>query len=148
MADASGAAAAAAESAAQNGSTSTSNDLLPKMIPFFDRHLVFPLLEFIATQESDASSNESSSEITKTKYELLKHTNMTDYVASLWQEINDTDKVPDEFVKKREDVLSQLEKYGEDSAKVTDLLQNQDVTSNLRSDKVQNLQFLKDNYQV
>ncbi|KAI9845424.1 MAG: eukaryotic translation initiation factor 3 subunit E [Sclerophora amabilis] len=118
-------------------------DLLPKLIPHLDRHLVFPLLEFVSSQEV-----ESAEEITKTKYELLKQTNMTDYVANLWQEIHDQDEVPEEFLKKREEVLQRLQLFLEESAKMTELLENRDVVSNLRSDKMANLQFLKDQHGV
>jgi translation initiation factor 3 subunit E len=39
-------------------------DLLPKLLPHLDRHLIFPLLQFVADQE-----DEPSSETTKAKYE-------------------------------------------------------------------------------
>ncbi|KAJ9213749.1 hypothetical protein DTO166G4_4680 [Paecilomyces variotii] len=117
-------------------------DLLPKLIPYLDRHLVFPLLEFISGQEDE------NREITRAKYELLKHTNMTDYVANLWQEINDSDKVPEEFVKKREEVLAKLQQYQEDSSKITELLQDDAVVGNLRSDKVANLKYLEEQHGV
>lgn len=71
------------------------HDLLPKLIPHLDRHLIFPLLEFLSGEEID------DPEILKSKYELLKQTNMTDYVATLWQKMNDSDEVPEEFRKKR-----------------------------------------------
>ncbi|KAI9723732.1 MAG: eukaryotic translation initiation factor 3 subunit E [Candelaria pacifica] len=119
-------------------------DLLPKLIPYFDRHLIFPLLEFVTSQEGE----EPSLETIKTKYELLKPTNMADYVANLWQEINDSDEVPEEFVKKREEVLQRLQLFTEESSKITDLLGDSEVVGNLRSDKVANLQFLKDQHGV
>ncbi|KAI9793127.1 MAG: eukaryotic translation initiation factor 3 subunit E [Candelina submexicana] len=119
-------------------------DLLPKLIPYFDRHLIFPLLEFVASQEGE----EPSIETIKTKYELLKPTNMADYVANLWQEINDSDEVPEEFVKKREEVLQRLQLFTEESSKITDLLGDSEVVGNLRSDKVANLQYLKDQHGV
>ncbi|GAD99024.1 eukaryotic translation initiation factor 3 subunit EifCe, putative [Paecilomyces variotii No. 5] len=117
-------------------------DLLPKLIPYLDRHLVFPLLEFISGQEDE------NNEITRAKYELLKHTNMTDYVANLWQEINNSDNIPDEFVKKREEVLAKLQQYQEDSTKITELLQDDAVVGNLRSDKVANLKYLEEQHGV
>ncbi|GAM39725.1 translation initiation factor [Talaromyces pinophilus] len=117
-------------------------DLLPKLIPYLDRHLVFPLLEFISGQEDD------NLEITRSKYELLKHTNMTDYVANLWQEINNSDTIPEEFVKKREGVLAKLQQYQEDSETITELLQDEAVVGNLRSDKVANLKFLEEQHGV
>ncbi|KAL1962084.1 hypothetical protein VTN77DRAFT_612 [Rasamsonia byssochlamydoides] len=117
-------------------------DLLPKLIPYLDRHLVFPLLEFVSGQDDD------NLEITRAKYELLKHTNMTDYVANLWQEINNSDTIPEEFVKKREEVLAKLQQYQEESEKITQLLQDDAVVANLRSDKVANLKYLEEQHGV
>lgn len=118
-------------------------ELLPKLIPYLDRHLVFPLLEFATVHEGD-----DADDITKSKYELLKHTNMTDYVANLWQDINKSDTMPEEFIKKREQVLEKLQEYGEQSSKITELLQDDSVVGNLRSDKAANLKFLEEQHGV
>ena len=117
-------------------------DLLPKLIPHLDRHLIFPLLEFVSGQEEDTT------EITRTKYELLKQTNMTDYVASLWQEINDSEEMPEEFMKKREEVLQRLSLFTEETSQINELLSDDSVVSNLRSDKVANLKFLEQQHGV
>jgi translation initiation factor 3 subunit E len=118
-------------------------DLLSKIIPHLDRHLVFPLLEFLSSQEE-----EESPDTLKTKYELLKHTNMIDYVSNLWQEIHDTDQVPQELVKKREEVIQRLELFQQETSKIDKLLNDEDVVSNLRSDKVANLKFLEQQHGV
>ncbi|CAF9920300.1 MAG: eukaryotic translation initiation factor 3 subunit E [Heterodermia speciosa] len=123
--------------------TAAQHDLLPKLIPHLDRHLIFPLLEFLSGQEE-----ETSLEITKTKYELLKTTNMTDYVATLWQEINDSDEIPEEFLRRREEVLQRLSLFTEETSKIDELLVNEEVTSKLRSDKVANLKFLEQEHGV
>ncbi|MCJ1404263.1 eukaryotic translation initiation factor 3 subunit E [Xylographa trunciseda] len=118
-------------------------DLLPKLIPHFDRHLIYPLLEFVSGQES-----KDYLDTTRSKYELLKPTNMTDYVANLWKEINDSDDVPEEFVKKREEVLQRLQLFTEETGQIMDLLNDESVVSNLRSDKVANLKFLETSHGV
>lgn len=118
-------------------------DLLPKLVPHLDRHLVFPLLQFVGDQ-----GEEPSAESTKAKYELLKKTNMTDYVASLYCEMEGLEEAPAEFAKKRQEVLDRLELYEEESAKITDLLGREDVITNLRSDKVANLEYLKKEHEV
>ncbi|KAI4286142.1 MAG: hypothetical protein L6R38_000124 [Xanthoria sp. 2 TBL-2021] len=118
-------------------------DLLPKLIPNLDRHLTFPLLEFLSGLDGDESS-----EVLKAKYDLLKQTNMTDYVASLWQEINDSDDVPEEFLKKREEVLQRLSLFTEETKQIDELLNDESVVSNLRSDKVANLKFLEQQHGV
>jgi translation initiation factor 3 subunit E len=119
------------------------NDLLPRLVTHLDRHLIFPLLQFVADQE-----DEPSREITKAKYELLKKTNMTDYVASLYCEMNGVQEPPKEFATKRQEVLDRLEQFNQESEKITDLLGREDVVTSLRSDKVANLEYLKKEHDV
>jgi len=119
------------------------NDLLPKLIQHLDRHLIFPLLQFVADQDE-----EPAPETTKAKYELLKKTNMTDYVATLYCELEGVDEPPKEFATKRQEVLDKLETYAQESEKITDLLGREDVVTSLRSDKVANLEFLKKEHDV
>jgi translation initiation factor 3 subunit E len=119
------------------------NDLLPKLITHLDRHLIFPLLQFVADQE-----DEPSPEITKAKYELLKKTNMTDYVATLYCELEGVEEPPKQFASKRQEVLDRLEVFGQESEKITDLLGREDVVTGLRSDKVANLEFLRKEHDV
>ncbi|KAG9627315.1 hypothetical protein KCU64_g18355, partial [Aureobasidium melanogenum] len=76
--------------------------ILPTLIPYLDRHLVFPLLQFLEDQED---VDEPSLEHTKLKFELLKHTNMTDFVGDLFAKINNLDERPEEYVQKRDEVL-------------------------------------------
>jgi len=118
-------------------------DLTPKLIPNLDRHLVFPLLEFLDNNESFTHE-----EMVQAKYDLLKTTNMTDFVGSLYREIHNVDDVPEEFTKKREAILDDLKSLEEMSRKVLDLFDDADVVSNLRSDKAQNMKYLEENHGV
>lgn len=119
------------------------NDLLPKLVTHLDRHLIFPLLQFVAEQEE-----EGDAEIARAKYELLKKTNMTDYVANLYCEMEGVDEAPAEFATKRQEILDRLEVYEQESETITDLLGREDVVTGLRSDKVANLEFLKKEHNV
>lgn len=131
---------------ATNGtSTHESYDLLPKLVTHLDRHLIFPLLQFVADQDEGETADPA---ITKAKYELLKKTNMTDYVADLYCEIEGVNEPPKEFASKREEVIKKLEKFNEDTDKITDLLGREDVITNLRADKVANLEYLKKEHDV
>lgn len=118
------------------------HSILPKLIPHLDRHLVFPLLQFLEQLDNDTT------DITTLKFELLKQTNMTDFVGDLYAQINGLSERPQEYVQKREDVLAKREKYQEDCSKIQDLLADQDVVNNFRSDKVANLNYLKENHGV
>lgn len=129
-------------------------DLIPKLVSHFDRHMIFPLLEFSASQLEDDDGNvkdaEKAREIVRAKYELLKKTNMTDYVANLYCELEGlpVEERPAEFAERREGVLTRLEQFEEETGKIRELLGTEEVVSNLRSDKVANLEFLKRDHGV
>lgn len=119
------------------------HNLLPVFVRNLDRHLIFPLLEFEAGKDGV-----DTLQITKAKYELLKQTNMADYVASLWQEVNAKQDVPEDFSKMREDVLRKSETLAAENARMDELLGDDNVVSNLRSDKVANLKFLETSHNI
>ncbi|KAI5309735.1 eukaryotic translation initiation factor 3 subunit E, partial [Ascosphaera atra] len=87
-------------------------------------------------------------DFTRAKYELLRQTNMSDYVANLWQAINPGKEIPAEFTQKRDDVVKKLAHFSEATSKITALLEEEEVVNNLRSDKVANLKYLEENHGV
>lgn len=138
---------------ANGGPALSEYDLIFKLAPHLDRHMIFPLLEFSASQLVDEESGEvkdaaKAREITQAKYALLKKTDMTDYVANLYCELAGLKEPPAEFAERRQKVFSQLEKYEQETSKITELLERDDVVNNLRSDKVANLEFLKREHDV
>lgn len=64
-------------------------DLTPRVAPHLDRHLVFPLLEFL--QERGQYPEE---DILKAKIELLNHTNMVDYAMDIHKSLYRSEDVP------------------------------------------------------
>ena len=118
-------------------------DLLPKMMLNLDRHLIFPLIEHMESQGLLPQDV-----IVKAKYDLLKHTNMTDYVGSLWRDLHGEEEIPEEFAAKREKVLNELAELEEGSRRVTQLLEDQEVVAQLRADKAANMKFLEEKHEV
>ena len=112
-----------------------------------DRHLIFPLLEH-QTEGRDELTSERYNDLVKAKYVLLHDTNMTDYVANLWQQLNNSESVPDEFSKKREEVLERLKFFEEETEKIRNLLDDDSVVAQIRSDKVANMKFLEEQHGV
>jgi translation initiation factor 3 subunit E len=53
-----------------------------------------------------------------------------------------------EFGRKRENAVSTHERLEQEAQAVLDVIENPDVAQALRQDKNQNLQYLKDNYDV
>ncbi|KAI7003278.1 Eukaryotic translation initiation factor 3 subunit [Hortaea werneckii] len=115
------------------------------MIPQLDRHLVFPLLNFL---EEETPEDEPTTEITQLKYSLLKSTNMQDFVGDLYAQLHNLSERPSEYADKREQVLSKREKYEEETGKLQDLLADTEVVGNLRSDKEGNMAYLQSNHGV
>ena len=89
----------------------SSYDLIPKLIPNLDVHLIFPLLEFAAGLAEEDGDDDKVEVVQKAKYELLKGSNMTDYVAGLYCDIHGLDKPPVEFAKQREKVLAKMAQF-------------------------------------
>lgn len=143
----------ASATTANGGSSLEEYDLVHKLAPHLDRHMIFPLLEFSAGQLVDEQTNDVKDEaklreITEAKYSLLKKTNMTDYVANLYKDIHGLDEAPAEFAEQKQKVFSQLEAYEQETAAISELLSREDVIANFRSDKVANLEFLKRDHGV
>src|SRR5207302_8372743 len=51
-----------------------SYDLIPKLLPHLDRHMIFPLLGFMGEQD-----RLTDQELAQARYDLLKNSNMTDF---------------------------------------------------------------------
>lgn len=126
-----------------SGSVAKEFDLLSKLIPHLDRHLVFPVLEFVEGKE-----DEDPAVVKQLKYQLLKDTNMSDYVDGLYMEINGLSDRPAESLKRREEIIQRRELLEQETQKIVALLDDSQVTDNLRSDKVANLNYLKEQHGV
>lgn len=118
-------------------------DLTSRIAPHLDRHLVFPLLEFL--QERQLYNDD---QILKAKIELLSDTNMVDYAMDIHKSLYHTEEVPQEMVDRRVEVVARLRSLEEAAAPLVTFLQNASLVQELRSDKQYNLQMLNDRYQI
>ncbi|KAF8396195.1 hypothetical protein HHK36_017808 [Tetracentron sinense] len=118
-------------------------DLTPRIAPHFDRHLVFPLLEFLHERQLYADE-----EILKAKIELLNNTNMVDYAMDIHKNLYNTEEVPQDMVDRRVEVVARLISLEEAAAPLISFLQNPNSFQELRTDKQYNLQMLNDRFQV
>jgi translation initiation factor 3 subunit E len=132
-----------ADAATNGGNVAEQYSLLPKLMPNLDRHLIYPLLNFSADEDAEQPLEQK-----KMLLELLKPTNMTDFVGQLYQDVHNLDDMPAEYTKKREEVIKRRDQLEEETSKISGLLDDENVVTNLRSDKVQNLQYLKDSHGV
>ncbi|XP_068658292.1 eukaryotic translation initiation factor 3 subunit E-like [Aristolochia californica] len=118
-------------------------DLTSRIAPQLDRHLVFPLFEFL--QERQLYPGD---EILKAKIELLSETNMVDYAMDIHKSLYHTEDVPQDMVDRRVEVVARLKSLEESAAPLITFLQNASLVQELRSDKQYNLQMLNDRFQI
>ncbi|CAN1319477.1 Eukaryotic translation initiation factor 3 subunit E [Linum perenne] len=120
-----------------------SYDLTARIAPNLDRHLVFPLLEFL--QERTLYPDE---QILKSKIVLLNRTNMVDYAMDIHKSLYHTEEVPQEMTDMRTEVVAKLKALEEAASQIVAFLQNPSAVQELRADKQYNLQMLHDRYQI
>ncbi|KAM5388559.1 hypothetical protein ACJA88_000423 [Fusarium oxysporum] len=131
-----------------NAVSADGSSIMPRLAPHLSRHLLFPLIQFESERAEEQGQDAKAKEILSGKIKLLEDTNMTDYVATLYCELHGVSEAPEQYNKKRQEVLSQLENYEQATAKIADLLTQDEVVNGLRSDKVANLEFLKNQHGV
>ncbi|KAI8096155.1 eIF3 subunit 6 N terminal domain-containing protein [Halteromyces radiatus] len=119
------------------------HDLTMRMIPFLDRHLMFPLIKF-----ADLNEVHPTEDLEKALFEIFSSSNMVDFISERYKKINKTEEVPKEFTEKREKVLAKLEEMQAKVQKVMSILEKPEVVAALRQDKAQNLEYLKQNYNI
>lgn len=80
-------------------------ELTNVLVKYLDRHLVFPLLEFL--QEKGIYREE---DIMRSKLALLQKTNLVDFAVDIYKLINNTEEVPSEMMSRRNEVVTRLRK--------------------------------------
>ncbi|XP_066342785.1 eukaryotic translation initiation factor 3 subunit E-like isoform X4 [Miscanthus floridulus] len=119
------------------------HDLKALMAAQLDRHLVFPLLEFLQERQLY-----SEPEFLEAKIRLLNGTNLVDYAMDIHKSLHGTDDVPEDMVKRRAEVVSRLRSLEEAAAPLVAFLQNPQLVQELRTDKQYNIHMLQERYQV
>lgn len=114
-------------------------DLTEKMMPFLDRHLSFHLVEFLSSRNLYDDSN-----LLQLKYDLLKDTNMIDYIQELRKKLDHKDEAPEQLKAKRTELLEKMKELENKLEKFFSVLENPEVQGKLKQDKVQNLKLFED----
>lgn len=99
-------------------------DLCSKMSPFLDRHLILPILIFV--KELDVYK---SDDITRAEIELLKDTNMIDFIMEKYPLIGE--EAPAALMDRRESLLTSLEESREKIFKLLQILEDGEQVSRI-----------------
>nr|CAD7396433.1 unnamed protein product [Timema poppensis] len=92
-------------------------DLTSRMAQYLDRHLVFPLLEFLSAKQIYEEN-----ELLQGKLDILSKTNMVDYAIDIRKQLYPKQEVPETLKNRRVQVLSQLQELQNEVAPILKLL--------------------------
>jgi translation initiation factor 3 subunit E len=118
-------------------------DLTSKVAEHLDRHMIFPLLEFMSSRKlyDDKSIN-------TIKLDLLNKTYMVDFAVDCYKNLNETDEIPEHLIEKRKMIVEELVNLRELVSPFIDLFDKEDVKKLLETDRDHTviLDHLRNNY--
>ncbi|CCH43504.1 hypothetical protein BN7_3054 [Wickerhamomyces ciferrii] len=123
--------------------TARKYDLTQKVIPFLDRHLIYPVLESL--RADDLYDDEV---ITQLTFDLFKETNMTQFVKDQWEILNPGKPIPNDIITKEAKVDEIFNKLNNDTKETLDILNLQEVQDHLKQDKQFNREYLEKNHGI
>jgi eIF3 subunit 6 N terminal domain len=114
------------------------HDLFPTFAKFLDPQLAFALLEYAAVRDIY-----DQRDVTEARIQLLHGTNMVEYEMSLYQELHNTDQPSQALLDRRAAVIEKLTAVQEKAKPMMEVLSKDEVVSQLKADRTQNMAFLK-----
>lgn len=118
-------------------------DLTNKVSQFLDRHLVYPLFEFLGSEY--IYDNEV---VSKLIFELLKDTNMTSFVKKQFEELYPNQEFPKELLEKENTFKSESERLDKETQETLMILSQKEVQEKLKEDKDFNKTYLETNHGI
>ncbi|XP_050312157.1 eukaryotic translation initiation factor 3 subunit E [Anthonomus grandis grandis] len=103
-------------------------DLTSKIGQYLDRHLVFPLLEFLSAKEIY-----DETEVLKAKLDILSKTNMIDYAIDIRKQLYPHEEGPDDLKQRRQHVVAQLQELQQEVEPILQIMGNEDVMKNMEN---------------
>lgn len=103
------------------------SELSPVLFRYLDKHLCFPLLEFLQDKAIYAEED-----IMRAKLALLQNTNMVDFAMDIHKELTHTDEVPPTMMERRTEVVQRLRTLQKAVDPIIACLSNPNVIRNFR----------------
>ncbi|KAL6067240.1 Eukaryotic translation initiation factor 3 subunit E [Balamuthia mandrillaris] len=117
-------------------------DLTQTIGAHLDRHLVFPLLEFLKAKQVYSEQDLFAGQL-----QLLSNTNMVDFAMDIYQKLHQTEP-PQEMKKKRETVVARLRELDAKCAPLRNLLDDAALVQRLQEEKLFNWSYLQKQYNI
>jgi translation initiation factor 3 subunit E len=85
-------------------------DLTSKVSPYLDRHMMFPLLEYLDTLINAGTVSYSSKDVAAARLALLRPTHMVDYAIDIYRAVHgEGSEIPKEMEEQKTSVYKRLE---------------------------------------
>jgi translation initiation factor 3 subunit E len=147
--------AAAAAAATPNSARGNGNDLTSRLTPFLDRHMVFPLLDFV-----ESRGIYDRDDVLRAKLALLEKTNMVDFAVDVYGSLHEETKKSggddgddkSMFAEKRAKVIATMKALEQEASALLAVVDGEDEESGdstlwkLNSEGLLNWQHLKENF--
>lgn len=120
-------------------------DLTTKLAQYLDRHLVFPLLEFLSHTKIY-----NDKDLLVAKLEILKKTNMVDYYVDILRTLSETDDSikPTDHTAERQRIVEQLQELQVSVKPILDIMDNDEIMKEMEGlrDPKALVNYLTSNY--
>jgi len=100
-------------------------DLTSSISPYLDRHMMFPLLEYLDTLIDAGTMQYSQKDVAAARLSLLRPTHMVDYAIDIYKGING-EPVPKEMEEQKKQVYQRLEELRAGCKSLDELCNNKE----------------------
>ncbi|KAA8493703.1 Eukaryotic translation initiation factor 3 subunit E [Porphyridium purpureum] len=129
------------------GMATSQNDLTPVLAQYLDRHLVFPLVEFMEGHPSMEGQFDVK-DLLRAKLDLLEKTNMVDFAMDIYKQLHDGAEPPQEMLKHRGKVLVVLQTLQEECEPLFRVMGDDALVQELRDSNQFNMETLGERYGI
>lgn len=102
-------------------------DLTSKNSSYLDRHMMFPLLEYLDGLIAADKISYSSKDVAAARLSLLRPTHMVDYAVDTYKSVHgESAEIPGEMEEQKTEVFKQLEELKSGCKPLTDICDNEE----------------------
>lgn len=101
-------------------------DLTSKISPYLDRHMMFPLLEYVDGLIADGTVSYAAQDVAAARLALLRPTHMVDYAIDIYKTVHPEKEIPSEMEEQKTSVYQRLEELENGCKALHELCSNEE----------------------